>query len=114
MKLVECRYVARDVTKNGTESGRFSENIDTESTAFVGDVGKIKVIALIQYVFLLGCQDFLDLGIEFVVRQLAELDRHQVTVHPQHRWYTDRQVDVGTSLGKSEFQKGVNSCHCVP
>ena len=50
-------------------------------------------------------------ALEFGIGQIAEFDRHQVAVHAQHRRHADRQMDVGTALGETQFQERVDAWH---
>jgi hypothetical protein len=60
--------------------------------------------------FLLLAQDLEQIALELGVAQIAELDRHQVAVHAQHRRHAHREVHVRTALLGAEFQEGVDAC----
>jgi len=44
-----------------------------------------------------------DVAFEFPGAQLAELDRHEITVHAQHRRYADGQMYIGATLLRAEL-----------
>ena len=56
-------------------------------------------------------QDLGDVAFELGVAQVAELDRHQVAVHAQHRRHADGEMDVGAALREAELQECVDACH---
>ena len=48
MELIQCRNVARDEAEYGADSRHLAENIDTETAAFVGDIGKVDIVARLK------------------------------------------------------------------
>ena len=57
-------------------------------------------------------QDLGDVAFELGVAQLAELDRHEIAVHAQHRRYADGQMDIRAALLGAELQERINARHC--
>ena len=64
-----------------------------------------------EALLLRGAQDLVDVALELGVAEVAELDRHQVAVQPQHRRHADGEVDVGAALREAELQERVDTGH---
>ncbi len=78
----------------GADAGHLAEYVDAIAPAFLGDVGKIEIVALIETFDLLGRQDLAHVAVEFGIGQLPELDRQQIAIHAQHRRHPDCEVHV--------------------
>ncbi len=111
VQLVEGRHITRDKPEDGAHARGLAEYVDAEATALVADVREVEIVTCVQTLLLFVRQDFEQIGFEFGIAQLAELDRAQVAVHAQHRRHADRQVDVGAALREPEFQECVDACH---
>ena len=103
--------VRRNGAKRRADAGLLAKHIDAEAAAVGRDVGEIEVVALAQHLELRLGQHLGDIGLEFRVAQIAELDRHQVPVHAQHRRHADGQVQVRAALCDAELEERVDSCH---
>ena len=97
--------------KNRPITGGFTKYVDAKSAAICADVGKVDVVAGVQFLLLILGQNFEHVTFELGVRQLAKFDRHQVAIHAQHRRHADGQVHVGTALCEAEFQERINASH---
>src|SRR5689334_11752394 len=54
-------------------------------------------------------ENFRDIALELRQPEVAELDRHEVAMHAQHRRHPDGQVDVGAALLRAKLQERVNT-----
>ena len=105
VELFERRHLIRDMAEDCADAGVLAKEIDPEASAFLADVGEIEVAARIEEILLRIAEDFHDVAFQLGIRQLPELDWHQVAVHAQHRRHADGEVDVRAALGEAQFQE---------
>ena len=98
-------------SKRGADAGLLAEHIDAKAAALGGYIGEVEIVALAQHLDLRLGQNLRDVALELGLAQIAELDRHQVAVHAQHRRHADRQVQIRAALGHPQLEERVDSCH---
>ena len=112
-QLVDARHLRRNRPECGADAGLLAEYVDAKPPAFGGHVGEVQVVPLAQRLHLRLGEHLGDVALELGLAQVAEFDRHQIAVHPQHRRHADRQVQIGAALGDTQLEEGVDSCHNV-
>ncbi len=111
MQLVERRHVTGYVPKYRAVAGLFAENVDPEAAAFRCDIGEVQIASCVESFLLVLRQDLEHVSFEFGIRQLPELNWHQVAIHAQHRRHADGEMHIRAALGETEFEKCVDTSH---
>ena len=68
IQLFERRHIRRNVPKHGAVPGDLAKDVNAETSAFVGDIGEVEVVAAFERFDLVCRQDFPNIGFEFRVR----------------------------------------------
>ena len=101
----------RDVPERCADSCRLVKHVDAKAPAVAADVREVDVVFLPEALALRVGQDLVDVTLELGVSQVAELDRHEVAVQPQHRRHADGEVNVRAALREPQLQECVDACH---
>ncbi len=113
-KFVQRRYFVRKVSERRANTGFFVINIDPKPPAVFADIGEVYVVTLFEPIVLVFGQNFFDISFQFSVAKITKADWSQVAMQSEHRWYADREMDIGTALLQAEFQECIDSRHQQP
>jgi hypothetical protein len=111
IELLEGRRLGGDGPKHRADAGFLAEHIGAKAPAVGRYVGEIQIVAEAQIRDLHLRQHLVDVGLEFRFTEVAELDRHEIAMHAQHRRNADGEVQVRAALRRAELEERVDSGH---
>jgi hypothetical protein len=102
-QFLERGHFGWNCAEGGADARLLAEHVDAKTPALTRHVREVQIAPLGEIIRLGFRQNLGDVALKLHGTQIAELDRHQIAVHAQHRRHAHREVNVGAALLRAQL-----------